>query len=431
MPDFVKKIFHRHPYVDRQFWFLYMLLVGFAIIALFSAGSTLIYKGEGEQPTLGPISRQMGFLALGCALMYGFQFLPSKVMTWIGYFALGFALLYLYVMLIPGNPLVVEINDAARWARLWPSHVTFQPSEVAKFGLIIVAADLLTKCKTDEEKRKNFFITLALTVITILPIMMSNLSTAVLLFGIVLLMWILARVNWKYIASVVGIAIALLLAGYCIVEFGYVRPHRRLSGPFSRAITWVNRVDAVIREKQTDEAEFKITNENYQRSLAKVAIMRGGKTPLGVFPGNSQERDYLPYAYEDYIFAIIVEESGLVGTFILIFIYLAILFRACFASTKFGDDRAMLTVMGLALMLTCQALVSMAVSVGLGPVTGQPLPLVSHGGTSVLVTSMYFAVMMCVSREQEAMRDRQQTAKQESLQDIPQIDLTTPITTAQ
>ena len=150
--------------------------------------------------------------------------------------------------------------------------------------------------------------------------------------------------------------------------------------------------------------------------------MRGGW--FGVGPGQSQERDYLPLAYEDYIFAIIVEESGVFGACALIFLYLAILFRACFASTKFrGDERAMLTVMGLALMITCQAFVSMAVSVGLGPVTGQPLPLISHGGTSAIVTSLYFGIMMAVSREQEQMRDKQKTVIIESNQDVPVVNL--------
>jgi cell division protein FtsW len=144
---------------------------------------------------------------------------------------------------------------------------------------------------------------------------------------------------------------------------------------------------------------------------------------LGVLPGNSKERDYLPLAFADYIFAIIVEESGVIGAGFLIFLYLAILFRACNVSSRYSDMPAMLMTMGLALMITCQALISMLVAVGLGPVTGQPLPLISRGGTSVLITSVYFGIMMGVSREQKELRERVQETKAESEEDAPIVTL--------
>jgi cell division protein FtsW len=163
--------------------------------------------------------------------------------------------------------------------------------------------------------------------------------------------------------------------------------------------------------------------DNYQRTIAKVAIAHGGASPFGVLPGNSTERNFLPQAFADYIFAIIVEESGIIGATFLMFIYLAILFRSCLISSKYTDYSAMLMVMGLALMLTCQAMVSMAVSVGIGPVTGQPLPMISRGGTSVLVTSLYFGIIMCVAREQKELRERQQISIANSQNDIPNIEL--------
>ena len=166
-----------------------------------------------------------------------------------------------------------------------------------------------------------------------------------------------------------------------------------------------------------------VTDENYQRSMAKVAIARGGKSPFGVLPGNSQERDYLPLAYADYIFAIIVEETGAVGAIMLIFLYMAILFRACWTSSRYEDYAAIFMVMGLALMLTGQALVSMMVAVGIGPVTGQPLPLFSRGGTSVIITSLYFGIMMAVSREQAERRGVEAQAEEESWQDVPEIKI--------
>ena len=188
-----------------------------------------------------------------------------------------------------------------------------------------------------------------------------------------------------------------------------------------RATTWVGRIDDMIAEWKTPNEEFKLTDDNYQRTISKVAIARGGVSPVGVLPGNSQERDFLPQAFADYIFAIIVEESGIVGAVFLMLLYLAILFRSCLSSSKYADYAAMLMVMGLALMITCQALVSMMVAVGIGPVTGQPLPMISRGGTSVLITSLYFGIIMCVAREQNELHDRQQSATAASEEDVPEI----------
>ena len=213
----------------------------------------------------------------------------------------------------------------------------------------------------------------------------------------------------------------VLCLGYAIVEFGFVRPGRAMHGPFKRATTWVARID---RHFEHDNAsKYVLTDENIQEVYSSVAIARGGKSPVGVLPGNSKERDYLPLAFADYIFAIFVEESGIAGALFLIFLYLAILFRACNISSRYNDMPAMLMTMGLALMITCQALISMLVAVGLGPVTGQPLPLISRGGTSVLITSIYFGIMMAVSREQKELQNRVNETKEESLEDAPIVTL--------
>lgn len=237
-------------------------------------------------------------------------------------------------------------------------------------------------------------------------------------------LWILARIPWKYTLSVVGIALAALIMGYCIVEFAYVRPERDMHGPLKRAKTWVLRIDRHFDKKDAADKFVLLPNqENIQEVYSSVAIARGGKTPMGVLPGNSKERDYLPQAFADYIFAIIVEESGILGAAFLIFLYLAILFRACNVSSRYSDMPAMLMTMGLALMITCQALISMLVAVGLGPVTGQPLPLISRGGTSVLITSIYFGIMMGVSREQLELNERVQETIKESEEEVPNLPL--------
>lgn len=402
--------------IDKTFWIIYGLLIIVAIIALFSASSTLVYQ---RGSVLGPIGSQMLFIALGLVAAYLIQFIPSYWVRFGGYGLLAISTLLVYSTIIPGNPLVVTINGAARWVRI--AGITFQPSELAKLSLIIVIADQLARIKTEVDKRKYFYRTLIIAGVVMLPIMASNLSTAVLIGLIIFCLWILARIPWKYTLSVVGIAVVVLGLGYALVEFAFVRPHREMSGPFKRATTWVSRIDRHF--EQDDGSKYVLTDENIQEVYSSVAIARGGTTPLGVFPGNSKERDYLPLAFADYIFAIIVEESGIIGAFALIFLYLAILFRACNISSRYSDMPAMLMTMGLALMITCQALISMLVAVGLGPVTGQPLPLISRGGTSVLITSIYFGIMMGVSREQTELRERVNETIEESLDDAPIVTL--------
>lgn len=402
--------------IDRTFWALFLALIVVAIIALFSASSTLVYM---HHSALGPIGQQMFFIILGIAAAFGIQFLPTYWVRIGGYALLVVSTLLVFSTMIPGNPLVVTINGAARWIRI--AGITFQPSELAKLSLIIVIADQLARIRTEADKQKYFYRTLIIAAVVMLPIMASNLSTAVLIGLIIFCLWILARIPWKYTLSVLGIAIVVLGLGYAIVEFGFVRPGRAMHGPFKRATTWVARIDRHF--EHDDSSKYVLTDENIQEVYSSVAIARGGTSPIGVLPGNSKERDYLPLAFADYIFAIIVEESGIIGAFVLIFLYLAVLFRACNISSRYNDMPAMLMTMGLALMITCQALISMLVAVGLGPVTGQPLPLISRGGTSVLITSIYFGIMMAVSREQKELQNRVNETKEESLEDAPIVTL--------
>ena len=410
----MKKINWQH--IDRTYWGLFVALIIVAIIALFSASSTLVYS---HHSALGPIGQQMVFIVLGVIAAFGIQFIPTNWVRFGGYILLGISTLLVFSTMIPGNPLTVTVNGAARWVRI--AGITFQPSELAKLSLIIVIADQLARIRTEEDKKKYFYRTLIISAIVMLPIMASNLSTAVLIGLIIFCLWILARIPWKYTLSVVGIAVLVLGLGYAIVEFGFVRPGHQMHGPFKRATTWVSRIDRHM--EHSDESKYVLTDENIQEVYSSVAIARGGSSPFGVLPGNSKERDYLPLAFADYIFAIIVEESGVIGAAFLIFLYLAILFRACNVSSRYSDMPAMLMTMGLALMITCQALISMLVAVGLGPVTGQPLPLISRGGTSVLITSIYFGIMMGVSREQLVLRDRVNETKEESEEDAPIITL--------
>ena len=412
--DYKNKLRQQLSYVDKVYWVLFAVLIIVAILALFSASSTLAF--EKDSSTLGPIMEQILFIVMGVGLAFVLQFFPSKLIRVISYAGLGISIIFL---LLTFTSMGVEINGAKRWLRLFG--IVFQPSELAKLTLLLVVGDLLSRIKTAQDQKKYFFIVLALTVLVCSLILVGNLSTALLLGGIVFLLFFLARVHIKYWGTTLLIAVVMLVAGYFFIEKVYIEPNRKVEGVMKRATTWVGRIDDMIAEWKTPNEEFKLTDDNYQRTISKVAIARGGVSPVGVLPGNSQERDFLPQAFADYIFAIIVEESGIVGAVFLMLLYLAILFRSCLSSSKYADYAAMLMVMGLALMITCQALVSMMVAVGIGPVTGQPLPMISRGGTSVLITSLYFGIIMCVAREQNELHDRQQSATAASEEDVPEI----------
>ncbi|MBQ2170945.1 MAG: FtsW/RodA/SpoVE family cell cycle protein, partial [Paludibacteraceae bacterium] len=175
-------------YIDRTFWGLFITLIVVAIIALFSASSTLVYM---HHSALGPIGQQMFFIVLGLAAAYGIQFIPTYWVRLGGYALLALSTLLVYSTMIPGNPLVVTINGAARWVRI--AGITFQPSELAKLSLIIVVADQLARIHSEDDKRKYFYRTLIIAAIVMLPILTSNLSTAVLIGLIIFCLWILAR----------------------------------------------------------------------------------------------------------------------------------------------------------------------------------------------------------------------------------------------
>jgi cell division protein FtsW len=404
-------------YIDRTYWVLFFALIIVAIISLFSASSTLAFQ-KGNGTVLAPILSQMTFIVVGVGLAFCIQFLPSKFIQKCGYLLLALSFI---LLLLTYTKLGVEINGSRRWIKILG--ITFQPSELAKISLIIVVSDLFSKIKTLEDQKKYFLIAISITLVICGIIFLGNLSTAVLLGGIVILLAFLARIHVKYWGSLLGIAFAVLISVFFIVNKCYIEKSRRIEGPFERLITQVNRVNDMIEEMENPASAYIITDDNYQRSHAKIAIARGAVSPIGVLPGNSQQKDILPQAFSDYIFAIIVEEWGLIGAIVLIFLYLAILFRACLTSSRYSDYSAMLMVMGLALMITCQALVSMMVSVGIGPVTGQPLPMISRGGTSALITSIYFGIIMSVSREQTQRRAKQQAAMEESMEDVPTIEL--------
>lgn len=403
-------------YIDKTFWVLFMILICSSIVCYFSAASQDISMAirQGES-YYGIIFKHIGFFALGIAVAYIIQFLPSWVIRAAGYVCFAISVCCLVLTFVPGFK--VGVGGVYRWVKI-PGLPVFQPSEAAKPFLVIVVSDLLSRIRTEQDRKRYFWITLALTGIVCLLILPNNLSTTLLIGIVMLCLMVLARIPMKWIGSIVGIALLVLGIGYAVVYNVYVKPGKEMTGPMKRAVVWVERFDNKFKsDNPTDE--LIITKENYQAVMADVAVARGGKSIFGVGPGNSIQRYRLPEADKDYIFAIIVEEWGIFGAVFLILIYLAILFRACYTSSTYTDYSAMLMVMGLALMLTIQAFISMEVAVGLGPVTGQNLPLMSSGGTSTVFTCIYFGIMMAVSREQKQLKAQEQIATEESWKNVP------------
>lgn len=365
---------------DGAIWIIFLLLGIISLIEVYSASSTLAYSSGNAY---GPIVRHAGFLLLGTIVILVTHSFHYKYVTLIGafLFVLSFALLVL-------TPVIgVRVNNAARWLSFFG--IQFQPSEFAKLAIIIFTAFVLSKTqRSDDSRRKAFWIILTVTLVFAGLIFFENLSTAVLLCTVVFLMMFLGRVNAKNLLFLGG-GVVLLVA----ILFLSLKTIDTIPG-LPRWDTWQNRIFGP-ELKVTDEA-FSITDANYQSSHASMAIAEG--LFLGKIPGNSSQRDFLPQAYSDFIYAIIIEEMGWFGMILIPLLYIMLLQRALLIARRCTKVYPMLLVMGSSLMISIQAFVNMLVAVGFFPVTGQPLPLVSRGGTSTVITCFYFGIILAVSR---------------------------------
>jgi len=365
---------------DRIVWIVYAVLCVISLIEVFSASSTLAYS---TQNPFGPIARHASFLIMGTVgviFLHNFHYKHAKFM--------GVVVLFLAVTLLILTPLIgVRVNNASRWIEVFG--VQFQPSEFAKLAMVIFSAFVLSKCqRTEEDLTKAFWIILIFTAGFAALILAENLSTALMLCVVVFIMMIFGRVPLKKLLIVFGIVVFVAVVFLLLLKFVDSVPG------MSRWGTWHNRLFG--QELGVMDIGFKIDDSNYQTSHANIAISNG--TFFGCLPGNSQQRDFLPQAYSDFIYAIIIEETGWLGAIAVPFLYMILLYRALKIARKCTKVFPMLLVMGSALIVSFQAIVNMMVAVGAGPVTGQPMPLVSRGGTSTLITCIYFGIILSVSR---------------------------------
>jgi cell division protein FtsW len=392
---------------DKVIWALTVLLVLVSLLAVYSATGSLAYKNYKGNTEIY-LFKQVVFILIGMMVIY---FAHRVNYT----FYSGIAkILYLLTIPLLAYTLFfgVSMNEGSRWIRLPLINMTMQTSDLAKLALFMYLARLLSK-KQDVIKdwKKGFvpvMIPVAITCILIAP---ANLSTALLLGASCLVLLFIGRARVKHILVTIGIAaipIVFLVAAAIIrhqsgSDDDVADTKKTSTGMFARVDTWIGRVENFIYGgKEADNDEM------YQVNQAKIAIANGGL--FGVGPGNSTTRDYLPQAYNDFIFAIIMEEYGFVGGAFIVFIYLVFLYRCIRLYKKCPYAFGAFLALGLSFTLAIQAIANMAVTVNLFPVTGVTLPLVSMGGTSFIFTCLAIGIILSVGRNVEQMEKPLQTS---------------------
>ena len=376
---------------DRTIWAMVFILCGISLIEVFSASSRLTF---GKSSFLAPIISHTMHLGIGLAGMYLVHLLHYK---WYRLFP---------VLLVPLSIILLgylsiqsaSSSGAERWINL--GFFQLQPSELGKIGVIMAVAYWLSKLKPDDElsQSNTFWKILALTGLVDALIVGENLSTAVLLAGVIFVMMILGGIAWRRMLALTGVVVASGIVAVVILLFVPTQTIRDSKIIPSRATTWQARLQDFSQTKNKPNAyEYAklVAPEKPQETHANIAIATSNI--LGKGPGNSDRRDYLQEASCDFIYAIIIEELGMAGGIIVMLVYIVLLFRVGRIATRCKEKYPAYLAMGLGMLLGLQAFINMSVAVGLFPVTGQPLPLISKGGTSVLMTSGCIGMLLGIS----------------------------------
>ena len=367
----------KHFKGDRTIWLIVFVLSIFSLLAVYSSTGTLAYKFKSGN-TEYYLIKHLIILGFGLALMYGAHLIKYTYFSRISLVAIWLTIPLLVLTLLLGT----NFNEASRWLTLPGTNITFQTSDFAKLALIMYVARMLSKKQGEIDTFKSAFFTVIVPVLLVCALILpANFSTAAMVFLSACYLMFIGRMRIKFIFGMIGIGIA---------SFGLFVLISLASGNNGRILTWKARIENFIAGDNTD---------NYQTEQAKIAIAGGGF--VGKFPGNSVQRNFLPHPYSDFIYAIIIEEYGFIGGAFILFLYILLFFRVIrfihHSPMAFGT----LLAAGCAFTLVFQALINMAVAVNLFPVTGQPLPMLSMGGTSIWFTSLSLGVVLSVSRQVE------------------------------
>lgn len=393
---------------DKVIWMVFFFLCIISVIEVYSASAGLTYKGGHYW---APIVKHTGILLVGVFAMVVTLNIKCKYFKIVTPFLLLIAVVALITVLLAGQ----STNGAQRWISI--VGIQFQPSEIAKGVLVLATAQILSAMQTEHGADKNAFKYILIVSAFIIPlIMVENLSTAMLLCMVIFMMMIIGRVPGKILGKALGVVTLLILTIFTLVMVVGKDHEKENANPnhieqvavveqkkdpsmfgsvFHRFDTWKGRIDRFIAGKETPPEEFDL-DKDAQIGHANIAIVSSNF--IGKGPGNSVERDFLSQAFSDFIYAIIIEEMGIFGGFFVAMLYIILLFRTGRIANRCENNFPAFLAMGLALLLVTQALFNMCVAVGLAPVTGQPLPLVSKGGTSTIINCVYIGAILSVSR---------------------------------
>lgn len=375
---------------DLVIWMVFILLLMISVVEVYSASSTMSYGGKSSY--WEPVMQHGSFWLIGLVTAWFVSRVPCNYFKLGGTLGLLFALMLQLTALFSG-----KLNGAGRWIHLWG--LTFQPSELTKMALVTYLAFIFSSLRNGKEVSStgNKFAAFG-AIASLALIVTENLSTAGLIFLIVLGMAFFAQVRAKLLAIIFVIMVSVGAGGWILV---HSIPEETLSewraseNPITHRVpTWVARITDK-HETPDDPKDYDIT-DNIQVTHARIAVATSHG--IGKGPGKSRQRDYLPQAYSDFIYAIIIEETGILGGLVVMFLYLLFMWRCKKIAERCKSLFPSYLVMGLSLMIVLQAMVNMAVAVGAMPVTGQPLPLISRGGSSILINCICVGMILSVSR---------------------------------
>lgn len=369
-------IFSKYLKGDRAIWLITLFLGVASLLLVYSSIVTLAYK-HSDGNTLRYLVRHGFFLLSGFGIIYVTYNIKYNYFSRISQVLLFASIPLLALTLIVGT----NINDASRWLTIPVINQSFQTSDFAKLALVMYVARMLSVKQDEIKDFKKAFLPIFIPVVIVCGLIFpANFSTAAVLFAACLVLMFIGRIPISQLISLASIGIVFIVISIGVAKFA--------PALFPRAETWVNRIENFSKGDQEG---------NYQVEQAKIAIATGGIQGKG--PGNSTQRNFLPHPYSDFIYAIVIEEYGLIGGFLVMFLYLMLFFRAIRIVLKSPKTFGSLLVVGISFILVFQALINMAVAVNLLPVTGQPLPFMSMGGTSIWFTSVAIGVILSVSRE--------------------------------
>ena len=385
--DLLKNIFKG----DKVIWIIFLLLCCISIIEVFSAGSRLTYDSSDHW---GPFTQHVILLTFGAGIVVIMHNIPYKWFQVFPYPLLLVSVILLLFVMITGFVSGDRINGAARWMSIMG--IQFQPSELAKMGVVMGTAVILSHGQDENgASPKAFKRILIMTVIVCALIIPENYSTGVLLALTVYLMMFIGRIKTRYLLMLGG---GVMAFGALCIALVMSTPDKTLEKiPLGHRLTTVkSRIIEFTNTQEVPPAKFNIKDKNAQVAHARIAVATSNV--LGKGPGNSVQRDFLSHAYSDFIYAIIIEELGLAGGILVVFLYLCLLIRIGKIARKCDRTFPAFLIIGIGILLVSQALFNMMVAVGLAPVTGQPLPLISKGGTSIFINCAYIGIILSVSR---------------------------------